>query len=316
MKVGIDKMRTRQALIGGLAAVLLGSAVAGCGSDDGSSSDGRPTVVVTYSVLGSVVREAVGDAAEVVVLMPNGADPHEWAPSAKDIAMLEGADLVVRNGLGLEGGLEDALDTAADDGVTTFVAADHVTVRRVGEGEGLPTDDPDQAVGAEDPHLWMDPLALRDVVTALGPVLDGLGIDTSASVAATVADLTALDGRVRDIVAEVPDDQRLLVTGHESLGWFADRYGFRLIGAIVPSLSSAAEASSADLADLTRTITETGTRAIFTETGTPASIAEAIASDTGVAVVELPTVSLPDDGTYDQFLVANATLIADALATP
>jgi zinc/manganese transport system substrate-binding protein len=306
--LGIEKMRTMRWAMA--AAVVLGA----CSSDDGGqSSPGRPTVVVTYSVLGAVVQQAVGDSADVVVLMPNGADPHEWAPSARDIASLQDADLVVRNGLDLEGGLLDALDTASDDGVPTFVASDHVEVRRVGAGEGLPTDDPDQAEGAEDPHLWMDPLAMRDVVAALGPVLADAGIDATASVAATIADLEALDATVRDIVAAIPADRRLLVTGHESLGWFADRYDFRLVGTIVPSLSSAAEVSSSELAALAERIADTGATVIFTETGTPSGVAEAIADDTGATVVELPTVALPDDGSYSSFLVANATLIADAL---
>jgi zinc/manganese transport system substrate-binding protein len=313
MKVGTTQMRTTRWMV---TATLV---LAACGSDSGSSGSGsagdddRPTVVVTYSVLGAVVREAVGDAADVVVLMPNGADPHEWAPSAKDIAALQNADLVVRNGLDLEGGLLDALDTAADDGVPTFVASDHVTVRRVGEGEGLPTDDPDQAVGAEDPHLWMDPLALRDVVVALGPALTAAGIDATDGVATAAADLEAVDAQVREIVGRIAEDRRLLVTGHESLGWFADRYGFRLVGAIVPSLSSAAEASSSELADLADRVEQTGAVAIFTETGTPAGLAEAIADQTGATTVELPTVALPDDGSYASFIVANATLIADAL---
>lgn len=307
MKVRTNQMRTTRWMV--VAALTL----AACGSDGGSSEADRPTVVVTYSVLGAVVREAVGDAADVVVLMPNGADPHEWAPSAKDIAALRNADLVVRNGLDLEGGLLDALDTAAADGVPTFTASEHVTIRRVGEGEGLPTDDPDQAVGAEDPHLWMDPLALRDVVVALGPALSAAGIDAADGIDATVADLEAVDAQVREIVDRVPEDRRLLVTGHESLGWFADRYGFRLVGAIVPSLSSAAEASSSELADLADRVEQTGAVAIFTETGTPEGLAEAIADETGATTVELPTVALPDDGSYASFIVANATLIADAL---
>lgn len=308
MKVGTTQVRTGRWI---LAAAF---ALAACSSDPGASHPDRPTVVVTYSVLGAVVREAVGDAADVVVLMPNGADPHEWAPSAKDIATLQHADLVVRNGLDLEGGLLDALDTAEDDGVPTFVASDHVTVRRVGEGEGLPSDDPDQAVGAEDPHLWMDPLALRDVVAALGPALAAVGIDSAATIASTEADLESIDATVRQIVAAVPADRRLLVTGHESLGWFADRYGFRLVGAIVPNLSSAAEVSSSDLSDLAARVDETGVTAIFTEVGTPSGVADAIADQTGATTVELPTVALPDDGSYASFMVANATLIADALA--
>ncbi len=301
-------MRTTRSV---MATVLV---LGACGSNGhGTADDGRPTVVVTYSVLGAVVREAVGDAADVVVLMPNGADPHEWAPSAKDIAALRAADLVVRNGLDLEGGLVDALDSAEGDGIPTFVASEHVTVRRVGDGQGLPTDDPDQAVGAEDPHLWMDPIALRDVVTALEPALADVGIDAADSVATTITGLESLDAEVRRIVSRVPEDRRSLVTGHESLGWFADRYGFLLIGAIVPSLSSAADVSSSELAALATRITDVGAVAIFTEIGTPSDVADAIAEQTGAITVELPTLTLADDGSYASFLLANATLIVDAL---
>ena len=92
----------------------------------------------------------------------------------------------MRNGLDLEGGVQDVLNNAQDDGVATFVAADHITIRLVGEGEGLPTGDADQAVGAQDPHLWMDPLTLKDVMVALGPVLAEQGIDVGAGIAAVM----------------------------------------------------------------------------------------------------------------------------------
>lgn len=295
-------------------AVLLAGALTACGGSDAGPD--RPTVVVTTSVLGAVVRDVVGDAADVVVLVPNGADPHEWEPSARDIASVNHASLIVRNGLDLEGGLQDALDAAGDDGVATFVAADHITVRHVRAGEGTSADDPDQAEGAADPHLWMDPLAMRDVVLALGPALAALGIETGDAATRVAADLTALDATVRDILAPVPTADRLLVTGHESLGYFAARYDFRLIGAIVPSLTTAAEASSGDLADLADRIRTTGAKAVFTEIGTPASVADAVGSEAGVPVVELPSHTLPDDGSYASFLTDVATRIATALTEP
>ncbi|MCY7300299.1 MAG: metal ABC transporter substrate-binding protein [Ilumatobacteraceae bacterium] len=287
--------------------------LASCGGTTADDADGKKTVVVTYSILGSLVRDAVGDAAEVVVLIPNGSDPHDWEPSAKDIERLNNADLIVRNGLDLEGGVLDVLNNAKDDGVATFVASDHITIRLVGEGEGLPTGDPDQEVGAQDPHLWMDPLTLRDVMLALGPVLIEQGIDVADGMASVVAGLDTLDAEVESVLGEVPEPNRKLVTGHESMGYFAERYGFRLIGAIVPNISSQAEASAGELAALTGKVREAGVPAIFAEAGTPQATVEAIAADTGAEVVELSTHNLPADGTYRSFMLDIASTIADAL---
>ena len=299
-----------------VAALALIATIAGCTSSTTSPkpSDGRKRIVVTYSILGSLVREAVGDRADVVEVMPNGADPHEWEPSAKDIAQLNTADLIVRNGLGLEGGMKRALDQAARNGVATFVASDHITVRTVGQGEGLPNGDPDQSVGAKDPHLWMDPLALKDVITALGPALAERGIDASAGVATVADELSRLNDQVSGILSAVPAANRNLVTGHESLGYFANRYGFTLVGAIIPSLTTQASASAAALSQLAAKVRQLHVKAIFTELGTPPQVADAIGSETGVKVVELATHNLPADGKYSSFLIDIARKVAAALA--
>jgi zinc/manganese transport system substrate-binding protein len=307
----IPNPAVRAAAIAALSMLL---PVAGCGDNASSATDGKPTVVVTYSVLGSLVRDAVGDAANVVVLIPNGSDPHEWEPSAKDIERLNHADLIVRNGLDLEGGVLDVLNNAQDDGIATFVASDHITVRLVGEGEGLPTGDPDQEVGAQDPHLWMDPLTLKDVMTALGPVLDAQGINATAGIASVVAGLGSLDAEVATVLAAVPEANRKLVTGHESMGYFAARYGFQLIGALIPSLTTQAGVSAQELSTLTDEIAAQNVKAIFTEIGTPTQVAEAIGDETGVKVVDLASHNLPADGTYATFLLENANKVAAALA--
>jgi len=289
-------------------------ALVGCGTDDSAGSEGEPTIVVTYSVLGSLVREAVGDSAQVVVLIPNGSDPHEWEPSAKDIEQLNNADLIVRNGLDLEGGILDALNLAAENGVPTFVASDHITVRLVGEGEGLPTGDPDQEAGAQDPHLWMDPLTLQDVLVALEPVLAAEGITSTEGFAAAIAGLDQLNDDVTAILTPIPAENRKLVTGHESLGYFANRYGFQLIGAIIPSLTTQAGVSAEELSRLAEAIETQQVKAIFTEIGTSAQVAEAIGAETGVQVVDLASHNLPDDGKYSSFLIDNAKKVAAALA--
>lgn len=274
----------------------------------------RKTVVVTYSILGSLVKELVGDQAQVSVSIPNGQDPHEWQPSARDIENINNASLVVCNGLGLESGLTVILANAKQRGVPVFTASDYITVRHVGSGEGIPAGDPDQAIGAADPHLWMDPLAMQKVAAALAPRLKTvLSIDVEDDSQRLQSELTGLDQEIRQVLSLLPESDRKLVTGHESMGYFADRYTFKLIGAIVPSISTQAGVSASDLAALKILIQENQVKAIFTELGTSPAAAEAIGKETGVKVVELNTHKLPPDGQYDTFMKTLAQDIINAL---
>jgi zinc/manganese transport system substrate-binding protein len=287
--------------------------------------------VVTTSILGAVVSDLVGDRASVSVLMGNGVDPHDWAPSAQDLESIYGADLVVANGLDLEEGLHDALATARADGLPVFEATDHITVRNVTEagdvqgGEAPPDDGTsatpsgdahagDHAHGPADPHFWVDPVSMIDVVEALGPVMADLGIDVTDRQADLVARLTSLDAEVRDILADLSPDARRLVTGHESMGYFADRYGFETVGTVIPGLSTQGEVSARAMADLAAAIREAGVSVIFAEVGTPLAVTEAIAAETGARVVELPTHLLPEDGSYATFITTIARAIAEALS--
>jgi zinc/manganese transport system substrate-binding protein len=280
----------------------------------GAGPAGKQTIVVTYSIFGAVVRDLVGDKGTVLIPMPNGQDPHEWEPSAKNVATINKASLIVQNGLGLEGGMEKSLAQAKKAGVKFFTASDHITVRRVGPGEGIPSGDPDQAVGAKDPHLWMDPTAMRTVELALAARLKAdLGIDVSGRAKDLATRLDHLDQEVRQAVAQVPEANRRLVTGHESMGYFAQRYGFQLVGAIIPSLTSQAQVSAAELAKLKQAIQQHPVKAIFTELGTSRAVADAIGRETGVRVVELTTHTLPADGSYFTFMHELARVITDAL---
>jgi zinc/manganese transport system substrate-binding protein len=279
-----------------------------------SISSSKKSIVVTYSILGSVVKELVGDKATVIVSIPNGLDPHEWEPSARDIEAINKADLVIENGLGLEGGMQKTLAAAKSNGVRFFTASDYITVRHVGSGEGIPSGDPDQALGAADPHLWMDPVGMKSVVSGLAPVLmKDLNLDVAAQAQSLEDRLDALNNEVSNTVASLPQDNRKLVTGHESMGYFAQRYGFKLVGVIVPSLSSEAEVSAADLATLKQAIDDNHVKAIFTELGTSPAVAKAIGDETGVKVIELTTHALPADGSYFTFMSDLATVITNAL---
>ncbi len=300
-----------------LGAAALAVPLALSGAAPASASEDGGSVVVTTEVLGSVVSQLVGDAGEVSVIMPSGANPHSYEPSARDAERMLGADVLVSNGLDLEEALVAVLETAESDGATWFQATDHITVREL---RGSAEDD--EAVDAEeahdhlagDPHFWTDPLAMRDVVAALEPVLADAGMDVSARTATLAAELEALDTEVATILSVVPPEDRKLVTGHRSLGYFADRYDFELIGTVIPSLSTSGEPTAREMAQLIDDIKANGVSAVFTEVGTPQSVAQAVASDSGATLVPLSTSQLPAGGTYQDLIRDIATSVADALA--
>jgi zinc/manganese transport system substrate-binding protein len=264
----------------------------------------KKSVVVTYSILGSIV----------IVSVPNGLDPHEWDPSARDIEAINKADLVIENGLGLEAGMEKTLAAARRQGVKFFTATEYITVRHVGPGEGIPSGDPDQVIGAPDPHFWMDSMSMKSVVSALAPVLmQDLGLDVSSQSKDMEGRLDSLNTEITNMVALIPASDRKLVTGHESMGYFAQRYGFKLVGVIIPSLSSQAGVSAADMAVLKKAIQDNRIHVVFTELGTSPAVAKTIADETGVRVVELTTHVLPADGSYITFMRNIATVITNAL---
>jgi zinc/manganese transport system substrate-binding protein len=187
-------------------------------------------------------------------------------------------------------------------------------VRHVGAGEGIPSGDPDQVVGVADPHLWMDPLNIKSVVVSLVPeLMKDFGLDISNQALILESQLDNLNSEESNTVATIPPDNRKLVTGHESMGYFAQRYGFKLVGVTIPSISSQAEVSAADLATLKTIIEDNQVKAIFTELGTSPVVSKAIGDETSVEVVKLTTHALPDDGSYFTFMRNIASVITNAL---
>ena len=235
-------------------------------------------------------------------------DPHGWEASAKDIEALSTADFVVINGLHLESSLDEAVDEARSNGVIVFDASDHVNVI-VNASE---TDD-DHSDG--DPHIWTDASAMADVALALGEALDAAGIGTGDRASVTYERLLTLDNELQKLVDVLDDSRRRLVTGHESLAYLARRYGFDLVGTVVPGLSSASEVSAGELAALKDVIATEGVDVIFSEVGTPTQVTEAIADETGADVVELDTHLLPPDGSYETFMTELVSAIVSALSS-
>ena len=313
-----------------MAALALGLSACG-GSGGGTTAAGdagsaaspdAPVIAVTTPLLGAIVRDAVGDAARVEVVMPNGSDPHEWRPSAKDVAALQSADMIVQNGLGLEQGLEEAVQQARADGVPVFTATDHIAVRAVagkdahaGEDDHGHEGEESHDHGAGDPHFWTDPAQVRRVLAALpAAVRKATGADISAEASRAATAVKDTDARIAADFAKIPESARNLVTGHESLGYLADRYDLGVVGAVTPSLSSQGQVSAAHLKELEDAMEKAGVRVVFTETGLPNAVADAIVDQTGATLVELGTEAVPADGTYATYIQELARRISSALA--
>jgi zinc/manganese transport system substrate-binding protein len=274
----------------------------------------RPLVAVTTTILGDVVGELVGDQAEVLTLMPPDADPHSFEISAAEAARLRDAALVVSNGLGLEEGLQHHVDAAAEEGVPTVAAGELIEPLDYADGD---------ARGEPDPHFWTDPTRMIDVVDGLEPLLAAAGVDPGRLATAADryrAELEALDAELVGAFAEIPAEHRALVTNHHVFGYLADRYDFRVIGAVVPGGTTLAAPSASDLRGLVDAIREAGVATIFADASQPDRLVQVLAEEAGVDVdvVALHTESLSAPGrgaaTYLEMMRSNAQLIATGLS--
>ncbi len=297
-----------------LALVLASAALAGATGCAGPGSE-KPVIVVTTNILGDVVQNVVGDEADVRVLMQPNADPHSFEISAQDGAMMREADLIVTNGLGLEEGLQRHIDSAAAEEVPILVAGDTFEPIEYADGE---------SAGVEDPHFWTDPALMVDVVDALEERVLGIdGIDAPSVGDAADAyrlSLTELDTTMTDAFAAIPADRRNLVTNHHVFGYLADRYDFRIIGAVIPGGTTLASPSASDLRDLVAAIEEARVTTIFAESSQPDRLVQVLAdgADLDVDVVELFTESLTEPGegadTYLTMMRTNTERISTGLS--
>jgi zinc/manganese transport system substrate-binding protein len=297
------------------ALVVLGLALSGCSAVAAE----RPTVVVTTNILGDITRNLVGDQAEVVVLMESNADPHSFGISARQAAVIENADLIVHNGGGLEEGILNHVEAAAAEGVPTVAAMDAVEPLAFTHG------DDDGGGDAQDPHFWTDPARVAEAAEAIaGSVLEHVdGVDPDAVQAQTgsyVQQLGELEASMEASFAAIEPARRKLITNHHVFGYLAARFGFEVIGAVIPSGTTLASPSSADLNDLTSKIRSAGVVAIFADSSQPERLAQVLAAEAGqdIAVVPLFTESLGAEGsagaTYLDMMRANTESITQALS--
>ena len=297
----------------GLGALIVLALVSSACAGDGTMGDDDDAILVvaSTSILGDVAQQILGDAGRVEVLIPTGADPHDYQPSSQQVSLVAGADLVIANGLNLEEGLLDVIDAARGDGARVIEIAPML--------DPLPFSHSDDSL---DPHVWLDPARMAEAARIIGEELQLIAPDSDAvDRAMAYADvLMGVDAEIGAILSVVPHDQRKLVTSHHAFGYFADRYGFEIVGVVLPGGSTLADPSSAELAALVETMRDAGVRTIFAETTETPTLAEAVAAELGgdVRVVLLYTGSLGEEGsgaeTLAGLLLTDAHLIAEALS--
>ncbi|MFJ8749982.1 zinc ABC transporter substrate-binding protein AztC [Streptomyces sp. NPDC102441] len=291
-------------------APLLG--LSGCGS-----KQGRPSVVVTTNILGDITRNIVGGEAEVTVLMRTDADPHSFGVSAPQAASLEQADLVVYNGLGLEENVLRHVEAAEEAGVPTLAVGDTVDPVTYAAGE---------SAGESDPHFWTDPERIRKAVGLIADQVtehvrgaDGAVVAENAT--AYGAQVTELTAWMRKQFGSIPSERRQLVTNHHVFGYLAQRFGFRIVGAVIPGGTTLASPSASDLKSLATAIETAGVRTVFADSSQPDRLAQVLKreSDIEVDVVPLFSESLTAKGkgaaTYLEMMRANTRAISKGLGT-
>jgi zinc/manganese transport system substrate-binding protein/manganese/iron transport system substrate-binding protein len=234
-------------------------------------------VVATTPQVADFVRIVAGDDVDVHQVLQPGVDPHEYEPSPADQEAIRASRVIFENGLGLEGWVATAVKAAGAKAPVVDTSRS-ATLRKASE-EGSETD----------PHIWHDPanakVMVANIARGLIVAVPEHTADISARATAYSAGLDALDADVRTQIATIPASRRKLVTNHDALGYFTDRYGITLVGSVIPSFDSQAELSTGQLSALVSTIRGQGVKAIFAESSLPAKTAETVARDAGVAVV-------------------------------
>lgn len=273
--------------------LLLLVLLAGCGESPGDG--GRTLVVATTAHATDIARTVVADSAEVRGLVPAGVDPHDYELRPSDADLLARADLVVRSGGEIDAWVEDVLPGDA-------------AVHELDTGD--------------EPHWWHDPVravaATGGLVERLRAVDPGRAGDYDGAGKAFAQELAEVDARIERCVSTLPAARRKLVTTHDALGAFAERYGFEVVGTVIPARTTRAQASSADVAELVGAVRQAGVRTIFPESSVAPEVERAVAREAGARIgppLFADTLGPQGSGaeTYLGSLTVNARRIVEAL---
>ncbi len=270
---------------------------------------GKLRAVATTTIIADMVRQVGGDRVQVASLLPIGADPHTFNPVPADVRMVAESNIVFQNGAGFDDWLNNIIANAGGQRPVVVVSQGLTPRREIEDGRQV-----------DDPHFWFDVQNAQAYVQNIQEGLiaaDPAGAEAYRSNAGRyLAELKSLDEWIQKQTGQLPPEQRILVTSHDTFGYFAQRYGFEIIGAIIPSASAGAEPSAQQMAGLIQAIRTAGVPAIFTETTVSQTLADRVAREAGVKVVkQLYTDSVGPPGSGADTYVGMMRFDVEAIVT-
>ncbi len=311
--------------------ILASSMFVQCSTKTGNPSAKNPKlkVVATTNIIADVVSNVGGNLIELTSLLPINSDPHTFEPTPQDAVTISKADVIFINGLGLETFLDDLMKNAGGQAIIVSVS-DGVELRTFSDSkhghdehghDGNEGEHANHESGGHDPHTWMTPKNVQVFVDNIEQTLHDVDPTHAtiyqANAESYKAQLEKLDVWAKNQVEQIPVEHRKLVSDHQSFGYYADRYGLEIIGAVIPTYSSSAEPSAQELAELQHLIEEFNVKAIFVGATANNVLPQRLADDTGIKIIPLYTGSLGETGsgveTYFDFIRYNTTAIVEAL---
>ena len=256
----MQRYGTAISILGLLLAVLVAGCASGSQSPSGDLSARTINIVATTSMIADLVGQVGGERVAVTGLMGPGVDPHLYKASEGDVSRMAGADVIVYNGLHLEGKMTEIFEQMQHRSIPTFALAEGIPKAKFRESPNF--------AGNYDPHIWFDVslwiASARYVATSLSG-LDSLHAETYAANAARyIEEMEAVDAYINARVAEVPEAQRVLITSHDAFGYFGRAYGFEVLG--LQGISTASEAGTSDVQQLADVVASRRIPALFVET--------------------------------------------------
>lgn len=307
--------------------LLVAALLVACGSDtttapvaSSAGSTGTIKVVATTSILSDLASNVGGERVQIHTLLPAGTDPHTYTPTPTDVQAVAESQLLIENGLGLEEWLQEVIENAGGTR-TTVIASEGLTPIEGSEEEHADEEATDEE-HSNDPHMWFD---VQHTIGYVERIRDGLKqVDPAgASIYDTnartyIAQLTQLDAEIVQQTQAIPDERRKLITNHDTFGYFAQRYGFEVVGTVFAGVSTEQEPSAQQIAALVERVRTANVPAIFTENTVNPRLAEQIGNEVGVKVVtSLYTDALGEPGsdgdTYIKMMRYNVQQIVEAL---
>ena len=291
-----------------VAVFLLALAAACSGDDVGPSGGSGIRVVATTTLIGALTKAVAGDKVRLSTLLKAGASAHDYEPGPDALKSINAAQLVLKNGIGLDDWLDKSIASAGGTRNVVLVTQGVRTVKR-GDGE-------------EDPHVWHDAdnaaVMVDNIVKALSAADPPNAATYQSNGDAYKRKLSDTDKEIRALIDTLPAANRKVVTNHDAFGYFLDRYGLTFVGAVIPSTSAEAQPSARAIADLQDLIKREGVKAIFAEDEIDPKVAKELSRDTGVAIVSdlyADSLGKPGSGaeTVDGMLLSNARKIVAAL---